>query len=65
MFFFFFFGRESRRGREKLELLVGTLSGQKCATSSHTYLDDPLSVLPGVVVLCILAEDVGDELQLL
>lgn len=32
---------------------------------SHTYLDDPLSMLPGVVVLSILAEDVGDEVQLL
>lgn len=32
---------------------------------SHTYLDDPLSVLPGVVVLSVLAEDVGDEVELL
>lgn len=61
----FFFGREARRGREKPEPLVCALSGQKSATSSHTHLDDPLSVLPGVVVLCILAEDVGNELQLL
>lgn len=61
----FFFGREARRGRENPEPLVCALSGQKSATSSHTHLDDPLSVLPGVVVLCILAEDVGDELQLL
>lgn len=30
-----------------------------------SYLDDPLSVLPGVVVLSVLAEDVGDEFQLL
>lgn len=60
-----FFGREARRGREKPEPLVCALSGQKSATSSHTYLDDPLSVLPGVVVLRILAEDVGNELQLL
>lgn len=61
----FSFGREGPTWAERLELAVCTLSGRESATSSHTYLDDPLSVLPGVVVLCILAEDVGDELQLL
>ena len=32
---------------------------------AQAYLDDPLPVLPGVVVLCVLTENVCDELQLL
>lgn len=33
--------------------------------SCNTYLNDPLSVLPGMVVLCVLTENVCDELQFL
>lgn len=54
-------GREARCGQKtgSQYLLF------KPDSKSNTYLDDPLSVLPGVVVLCILAENVRNELQFL
>lgn len=55
-------GRERRCGRR-----TGSRSSalEPNSAESNTYLDDPLSVLPSVVVLCILAENVCDELEFL
>lgn len=58
----------SQSGRERrCERRTGSRSSalEPNSAESNTYLDDPLSVLPSVVVLCILAENVCDELEFL
>ena len=44
---------------------VADFSAVQTQERRAAYLDDPLAVLPGVVVLCVLTENVCDELQLL